>query len=315
MIEAPEHELLTRSIDHAVTTHTGLALDAALEALGWREALAADPRAAVSLLFEGQGMAGVNSSALDQLLAHHLGLDPGAVILPALGDWKPPAVMAGGRLRVHGVATDGLPVQMTAVAVAQSREGVVAYAAEPIALPQHRIAGMDPELHLIAVEGPVTGATEIGPVDWAAAAAAGQLAIGHQLVGASRRMLELARQHALDRVQFGQPIARFQAVRHRLADALVAIEAARAALDAAWCDGGPALATLAKATAGRAAHLTAKHCQQVLAGVGFTTEHPLHHYVRRVYVLDQLLGAGHDLSRELGRQVLSGGSLPPRLPL
>src|ERR1700742_4862214 len=66
-----------------------------------------------------------------------------------------------------------------------------------------------------------------------AAIAAGRQALGWWLVGSSRAMLSLARQHALDRVQFGRRIASFQAVRHRLAEALVAIEGAEATLDAA----------------------------------------------------------------------------------
>ena len=70
--------------------------------------------------------------------------------------------------------------------------------------------------------------------EWTRAVALAQLAVAHALVGASRTMLELARVHALERIQFGQPIAAFQAVRHRLADTLVAIEAADAALDSAW---------------------------------------------------------------------------------
>ena len=41
-------------------------------------------------------------------------------------------------------------------------------------------------------------------------------------------MLSLARQHALDRSQFGRPVASFQAIRHRLAETLVAIESAEA---------------------------------------------------------------------------------------
>ena len=52
--------------------------------------------------------------------------------------------------------------------------------------------------------------------------------------GAARTMLELARQHALERVQFGRPITIFQAVRHRLADSLIALEAADGLLAAAW---------------------------------------------------------------------------------
>ncbi len=55
-------------------------------------------------------------------------------------------------------------------------------------------------------------------------------ALGWWLVGSARAMLALARQHALDRVQFGRPIASFQAVRHRLAETLVAIEGAEATL-------------------------------------------------------------------------------------
>ena len=58
----------------------------------------------------------------------------------------------------------------------------------------------------------------------------GRKALGWWLVGASRAMLALARQHALDRVQFGRPVASFQAIRHRLADTLVAIEGAEATL-------------------------------------------------------------------------------------
>ena len=62
--------------------------------------------------------------------------------------------------------------------------------------------------------------------------AAGRRALGWWLVGTSRAMLSLARRHALDRVQFGRPVASFQAIRHRLAETLVAIEGAEATLSA-----------------------------------------------------------------------------------
>jgi alkylation response protein AidB-like acyl-CoA dehydrogenase len=133
-------------------------------------------------------------------------------------------------------------------------------------------------------------------------------------VGAARAMLELARRHALDRVQFGRPISAFQAVRHRLADAFVSTEAAAALLDEAWQD--PAVyGAMGKAFAGRQARLVATQAQQVLAGIGFTAEHPFHHYVRRVLVLDQLLGAGSELTRGLGAAVLQTGDLPREFPL
>ena len=117
-------------------------------------------------------------------------------------------------------------------------------------------------------------------------------------------MLQLARDHAVDRVQFDRPIAGFQAVRHRLAESLVAIEAADAAATAAWDDRSPLGAALAKAIAGRSARAVARHSQQVLAGIGFTTEHPLHHYVRRALVLDHLLGDARSLTAALGEDLL-----------
>ena len=137
--------------------------------------------------------------------------------------------------------------------------------------------------------------------------AAGRRALGWWLVGTSRAMLTLARQHALDRVQFGRPVASFQAVRHRLAETLVAIEGAEATLGATTDDFG---SLLAKAAAGQAALTAAKHCQQVLGGIGFTAEHELHQHVKRALLLDGLLGSARELTREAGARLRAKGSAP-----
>ncbi|MFI6542618.1 acyl-CoA dehydrogenase family protein [Streptomyces prunicolor] len=137
--------------------------------------------------------------------------------------------------------------------------------------------------------------------------AAGRVALGWWLVGTGRAMLTLARQHAVDRVQFGRPLASFQAVRHRLAETLVALDGAEATLVAAADDLG---ALLAKAAAGQAALTAARHCQQVLGGIGFTAEHYLHRQVRRAMVLDGLLGSARELTREAGALLRAGGSAP-----
>jgi alkylation response protein AidB-like acyl-CoA dehydrogenase len=142
-----------------------------------------------------------------------------------------------------------------------------------------------------------------------------RLALSHELVGASRSMLQLARDHAVDRVQFDRPIAQFQAVRHRLAETLVAVEAAAGAADAAWDEGTEFAAMAAKAIAGRSARVAAKHCQQVFAGIGFTTEHPFHRFMLRALELDNTLGSSKALTREMGRRLLAGRTLPPILPL
>jgi hypothetical protein len=146
-----------------------------------------------------------------------------------------------------------------------------------------------------------------------AALGAGRRALGWWLVGTSRAMLALARQHAVDRVQFGRHISSFQAIRHRLAETLVAIEGAEATLDAATAqtDDADGLASLlAKAAAGQAALTAARHCQQVLGGIGFTAEHPLHHHVKRSLILDGLLGSARELTRQAGAALWAKGSAP-----
>lgn len=135
-------------------------------------------------------------------------------------------------------------------------------------------------------------------------------AAGWWLVGTARGMLTLATQHARDRVQFGKPIASFQAVRHRLAETLVAIEGAEATLSLPGTESPDLTAMLAKAAAGRAALTAAKHCQQVLGGIGFTEEHALQHHVKRALVLDGLLGSSRELARRAGAGLRARGSAP-----
>lgn len=137
--------------------------------------------------------------------------------------------------------------------------------------------------------------------------AQGRKALGWWLVGTSRAMLALARQHALDRTQFGRPVASFQAIRHRLAETLVAIEGAEATLH---CGDDDLSCLLAKAAAGQAALTAARHCQQVLGGIGFTAEHDLHRHVKRALVLHGLLGSSRELIREAGAALRQRGSAP-----
>jgi hypothetical protein len=318
-MDADERELLEKSLQQAAGRHTGPELDAALAEVGWQDALAVDPQVAVAGLFEAQGRAAATSSALDVVLSHALGRSPGAaVVLPGIGRTDPPGTPAGGRLHVAGVATAGVGGRDRALVVAPAGDGCRAAGVDVADLTLRSAAGIDPALGLTAVTGedvPVRSADDLAADAWPTAVAAGQRAVSHELIGASRTMLELAREHALERIQFGRPIAQFQAVRHRLAETLVAVEAADAALAAAWDDGSPFAAGVAKAVAGRSARTAARHCQQVLAGIGFTTEHDLHRFVRRVVVLDAVLGDSRTLTRRLGRDLLATRSLPSILPL
>ncbi len=322
-MESGELEVFGAAVERATRGNSGAALDAALADLGWFDALRADPAAAVSVLFERQGAARATSCALDRVLAESLGREEhAAVVLPPLRRHSAPGLVDGGRWTVLGLGTATLAAADRVLVVASDDTGAGGEVACSVAggtLELRPVHGLDPALGLVEVRGVLDPGNDPssrpGRVDWDQAVARGQLAVGHELVGTARTMLELAREHALARVQFGHPIASFQAVRHRLAESLVAIESAAGLLAAAWEDPSPAVAAMAKGLAGRSARTVARHAQQVLAGIGFTTEHPLHEYVRRTLVLDQLLGAGSVLTKEVGTEVLRTGALPAALPL
>ncbi len=313
--------LFERSLRRACDTSSGAELDRTLDQLGWHEALSVDPQLAVACLFELQGASNVTSSALDAVVGSALGLKAGlsaGVVQPALGGWLAPGEVVGGDLAVRGVGGAALGTGTTAFVVSRVDDRHLAVEVKTADLTVRSVHGVDPRLGLIEVSGdrvPVTAEYELSSGEWPQAIALAQLAVGHELVGASRAMLELARGHALERIQFGRPIATFQAVRHRLADALVAVESADAALVSAWDERSPEAAAVAKALAGRSARTVARHCQQVLAGIGFTAEHDLHHYVRRVLVLDELFGDARRLTIDLGRGLLSSRTLPSLPPL
>ena len=122
-----------------------------------------------------------------------------------------------------------------------------------------------------------------------------------------RAMLALARSHALDRIQFGRPLASFQAVRHRLAETS---SPRRRRGDPAGRRRGEDVSSmlLAKAAAGHAALTAARHCQQVLAGSGSppNTAAPAH---PARPVLDGLLGSAGELPV---RRALCERKAPPR---
>jgi alkylation response protein AidB-like acyl-CoA dehydrogenase len=147
-----------------------------------------------------------------------------------------------------------------------------------------------------------------GLLDRAATAAAADL------LGSASRVLEMSVAYAKDRHQFGKPIGSFQAVKHRLADALVDVEAMRSAVYyAAWsiaADPGASSATSLAASSGKAwcsdaAGRVMATGLQVHGGIGFTWEHDLHLFVKRSR-LDQTSWGDATYHRERVASFLSG---------
>ncbi len=139
-------------------------------------------------------------------------------------------------------------------------------------------------------------------LDRAATAAAAQL------LGASARALEMSVEYAKERHQFGHPIGSFHAIKHRLADALVDVEAMRSAtFYAAWClaTGDPessTAASMAKAWSSDASRRVMTSAMQVHGGIGFTWEYDLHLYVKRAQLDASSFG-----SAAFHRDRLAGG--------
>ncbi|BBG02721.1 MULTISPECIES: acyl-CoA dehydrogenase family protein [Pseudonocardia] len=112
-------------------------------------------------------------------------------------------------------------------------------------------------------------------------------ALACEQTGGTAAALDMAVRYACDRVQFGRPIGTFQAIKHRCADMLVQLEAARSAsLWAAACAADdeadlPVAARTAALVCGRAYSWVAGENVQVHGGIGFTWEHPAHLHVRR----------------------------------
>jgi len=136
-----------------------------------------------------------------------------------------------------------------------------------------------------------------------------------EAAGGASWCVDTAAEYAAVRRQFGRPIGQFQAVKHRCADMLVALEQARSvAWDAAAAlDGhdptGPE-AQVAVAAAGAIAldayATVAKDCIQVLGGIGFTWEHDAHLYLRRAMALRQLFGGPHAWRARIATVALAG---------
>lgn len=318
-MDAAERALLETTVTEAVAGADG-PIDDILTHLGWFEMLATEPRDATDVVFAAVGRTNAAAGVLDDVVTLALGVEPGAdlaVLLPPFATWDPPGGGDGNTVRAVGMATVRMRTASDLLVVRGGAEPtrVVVPVSAVRATP---VRGIDPDARLHAVEFVDGAARDEEPLDpgaWSAAVAAGRRALAHQLAGASRAMLALARAHAVERVQFGRPIARFQAVQHRLADALVAIEALEATLTAAWDEPGPMTAALAKAVAGRTARTVAGHCQQVLAGTGFTVEHPFHRYLKRTMALEGLFGSADQIALEAGQQLLATRTVPTLVEL
>lgn len=148
----------------------------------------------------------------------------------------------------------------------------------------------------------VAGGTAIGDGSAARARArlVGAVGVAALQAGLAARALEMTVDYSRTRVQFGRPIASFQALKHRMADLLVLVEMCRSASWAAsyavsvGADNAEQLAHVAKSYCSDALDKIAAETVQLHGGIAITWEHDAQLVFKRAHALSQLFGQAHE---------------------
>jgi alkylation response protein AidB-like acyl-CoA dehydrogenase len=241
-------------------------------------------------------------------------IDGACLVVPAFSD------AAGLRTRVH-LSVDGtmcLTGHKTLVVAGPQADCLLVSACEAgatslLLLPAatrgitrhaHRLIDGTPACDLILDAVPIDPSMRIGMPGGAASTI--ELAQQHagvarcaQALGVMNRAIEVTRDYLLQRRQFGAPIASFQALRHRLADMLIAHEQARATLHAALAALADATAptaklpravAIAKVQSARSGRFIGAQAIQLHGGIGMADETIVGHCFKQLLVIESLQG-------------------------
>ena len=229
------------------------------------------------------------------------------------GSWRPEDVTTGaeerdGAWRLTGrksYVLDGAVAGLLLV-LARTIDGPAVFAVEttaggPGGLAREPLPTMDQTRKQARVTFDGTPARLLGTVAGAEAALATMLdraaiALAADALGGTGKVLDMSVEYAKIREQFGRPIGSFQAIKHKCASMLVALESSRSAVYyALWAvsAGDPderTVAPLAKAYCVDTYLRAAGENIQIHGGIGFTWEHPAHLYLKRAKSSQVLLG-------------------------
>ena len=138
------------------------------------------------------------------------------------------------------------------------------------------------------------------------------LARTNLMAGTLQAVLDLGLQFAAEREQFGRSISKFQAIQHSLAvvaaEVAAAQRAADAGVDALGTDRFVAEVAASKARVGEAVGIVAEQVHQVHGAMGFTHEHRLHHFTRRLWAWRDEWGNEAYWQRVLGARLVALGA-------
>jgi alkylation response protein AidB-like acyl-CoA dehydrogenase len=223
------------------------------------------------------------------------------------------AVQDGGAWRLTGTKTfvpDGASAGLfLVVARTDGGIGVFAVDGEAEGLSRQALPTMDQTRKQARLEFDSVQARLLGDAGdgWPAVSRMLQVAavgLAAEQVGGAQRALEMAVEYAKLREQFGRPIGSFQAIKHKCASMLVAVESMKsAAYYGLWAvasgdDELPVVSSIAKVCCSDGYTMVTSENIQIHGGIGFTWEHPAHLYFKRARSSRVLLG-GPDYHRDL----------------
>lgn len=230
------------------------------------------------------------------------------------GSWRPEDAGTAARHGADGWTVSGTKMfvvdgdtaeLLLVVARAGTGPGLFAVDGGARGVTRTRLETLDPTRRLARVDLDAAPALRVGPDEPDAGASErlrlvtdlAVVALAAEQVGGAQACLDAAVRHARTRVQFGHPIGSFQAVKHKCADMLLKVEAARSAAShaASVAARGPAglppAAALAGATCADAFTHAAKENIQIHGGIGYTWEHDAHLYLKRAKSSEHLFGS------------------------
>ena len=176
---------------------------------------------------------------------------------------------------------------------------------------QRSVSGR-PVAQLALVDAPVEPVGHLGAGVLEDAMLRAETGLAALQTGVCAKALRMTADYTSGREQFGQPLAAFQAVRQRLADAYIDVEALRlTSLQAAWmlATGEPGAAravAIAKYWACEAGHRVLHSAHHLHGGMGIDLDYDLHRYYRFGKYIEMTLGNARDQLRTLGRALAEG---------
>ena len=242
------------------------------------------------------------------------------LVATAGGAPKPgPATLALGDLKLFGGRLSGKVARVPFASVAERFVAVVDKTVAVVSRANARVEATPS--HAGEPYGTVTfdnAAAEFSGASAVTAERALELAAvmrAMQMAGAADRILATAVEYSKQRVQFGKPISTFQAIQHMLAELASCVAATIASAEAASRDadegglaeGGRFSIAAAKTQCSDFAHRIAAISHQSMGAMGFTHEHVLHHYTRRLWVWRRDFGSESFWGEKIGAAYAKAG--------